>query len=226
MADSEQLPHGFDVLQDPETLRPLAHPTRQRIFIAAVHEPVSAKELAQRFEQPLARISYHVRTLADAGLLRVVRRTRRRGAMETHYRAIATLEVNDEVLERAGPEFRAIWWQSAVRYLTDDTLHEVAAGAAEFDGALLARAHFVATDEGRDRLRAELLDFYERLARLEEELWHEARESGAPVTELNLGLLFHPGEHRAGRNGSFIVTQTRPGESELDTIPPVTAERD
>ena len=76
------------------------HPLRMRAYVEAVKGPVSAKELADRLGVPLQRMSYHVRLLAEAGLLEVVRKTPRRGAIETHYRAIATLEVDDEALTR------------------------------------------------------------------------------------------------------------------------------
>ena len=48
-------------------------------------------------------MSYHVRLLAEAGLLSVVRKTPRRGAIETHYRAVATLEVDDDALDAPRP---------------------------------------------------------------------------------------------------------------------------
>jgi DNA-binding transcriptional ArsR family regulator len=218
--------HGFDVLQDPAALRTLAHPTRQRIYGAAVREAVSAKELAERFEQPLARISYHVKTLADAGLLQVVRRTPRRGATETHYRAVSTLEVSDEVVERAGPEFRALWAESGLRNLADDAVHAFTHGAAEAPDAFIARAHFVTTEAGRRRLREEVRAFYTRLGRLEEELWREVAQTDAPRQELSVGVLFYPGSLRGERNRSLIITRTLPGDEDLDTIPPVAAERD
>src|SRR5687767_10789772 len=82
---------------DEDAMRALAHPIRIAIFMESVHRPLSAKEAAEMLEQPLPKVSYHVRALADAGLLKPVRRTRRRGAIETHYRAAAKLEVSDDV---------------------------------------------------------------------------------------------------------------------------------
>src|SRR5688572_5119034 len=110
---------GFDLLRDPEVMRVLAHPTRMRIFAASVAEPLSAKELAERFEQPVGRLSYHVRALADAGLLKAVRRTRRRGAVETHYRAVATPDLGDDVIAEAGPEVLSIFAQAMVRDIAE-----------------------------------------------------------------------------------------------------------
>jgi DNA-binding transcriptional ArsR family regulator len=121
---------GYELLRDPAVLRVLAHPTRMKIYTAMVKEPLSAKDLAERLEQPLARLSYHVRTLADAGLLRPVRQTRRRSAIETHYRAIATFDISDEVLAAGGPETLAAYAHAMVRDIAEDTLDAVERGAA------------------------------------------------------------------------------------------------
>lgn len=217
---------GYELIKDPAALRVLAHPTRTRIFVAAVREPVSAKELAARFEQPLARLSYHVRALAEAGLLRPVRQTRRRGAIETHYRAIATLEIDDDVIESAGPEVRAMMYESALRTIVDDALNAVGEADHRPGDVLVARAHFTVTEEGRERLRQELRAIYERLGRLEEELWEQAQAGDEELVELNVGLLLHPGAERAGRNGALCAQRRPPGEPDLNTIPPIGAERD
>jgi DNA-binding transcriptional ArsR family regulator len=190
-----------------------------------VHEDVSAKELAARFEQPLARTSYHVRMLADAGLLRVVRRTPRRGATETHYRAVSTYEISDETLEQADPAVRAAWLAAVVRNVADDALHAFGVEqAGDAEDALLARAHFVTTADGRRRLYEEVLAFYKRLGELEAELWDEARASDEPAHELALAIAFYPGTLRGERNRSLVIARG-PGD-EIDTIPPVEADRD
>ena len=214
---------GLELLRDPAVLRALAHPTRMRIYVAAVREALSAKELAERFEQPLARVSYHMRALADAGLLRPVRQTRRRGAIETHYRAIATPDISDEVIAEADPEVVAFFAQAMVRDLADDTLDAVGRGAARNPDFVLSRAHFRVSEEGRERLFREMLAFYDRLRALEEELRQEAGEGAA---EMNVTLGLYEGEQRAERNGPFVMLQTPPGEPIPVLIPPREEPRD
>ena len=216
---------GLELLRDPAVLRALAHPTRMRIYVAAVREALSAKELAERFEQPLARVSYHVKALFDAGLLEVVSRTPRRGATETHYRAIATLELSEEAQERGGTELRALFAESMLRLLGDDAVHAFVNGATEEHDSLLTRAHFVTSDAGRRRLRAEIQAFYDRLVELEQELWEEAQAGDGPTHHLALGLVFYPGDLRGERNRSMILAKATPGEPEPDTIPPYSVDR-
>ena len=66
-------------------LRALSHPLRPKI-LARAREPVSPNQLAGHLRTPLGTVSYHVRELADAGLLELVRTEPRRGAIEHFYR--------------------------------------------------------------------------------------------------------------------------------------------
>ncbi len=62
--------------------RALAHPLRVRIVEAAGSgDEVSPVELADALGEPLGVVSYHVRTLAEAGLLELAGTSFRRGAV-------------------------------------------------------------------------------------------------------------------------------------------------
>jgi DNA-binding transcriptional ArsR family regulator len=210
--DDDEPPPGLEVWQDLDTLRALMHPLRMRAYVEAVKGPVSAKELAERLEVPLQRMSYHVRLLAESGLLHVVRKTPRRGAVETHYRAVATLDVDDEALT-ASPELLTLWTQLLLRLIAEDADHAVEQGAGADEDFILARAHFAVDAAGRERVEQEVLDFYDRLARLEEEL---RRPDGEHTDGLNVALVVHRGAREAGRNGPLI---SQMGTTRL-TIPP------
>jgi len=66
----------------------LAHPTRRRILRRAIAQEaeVSPRGLASELELPLARISYHVRTLAHCGALELARTRQTRGSNQHFYR--------------------------------------------------------------------------------------------------------------------------------------------
>lgn len=204
---------GSIAFKDLDTVKPLAHPMRMRAYIEAVKRPVSAKELAELMDVPLQRMSYHVRALADAGLLRVVRRTPRRGAMETHYRAIATLEFSDEAEAASSPEAIAFWRQAHLRWLTEEVLHAIDLGAAGDEDYFVTRAHFVVDDEGRKRLAEVLREFYKQLTALEAEL---AVEPGEGTHEINVLLGQYAAQRAGGRHGPSMVGLPW----EYDTIPP------
>ena len=66
--------------------RALAHPIRARIVAVLGDGELSPVELARELELSLGVVSYHVRMLADAGVVELSRTTSRRGAIQHHYR--------------------------------------------------------------------------------------------------------------------------------------------
>jgi len=68
----------------------LAHPLRRRILRAMIADrgEASPRELASNLEQPLSRLSYHVRVLAHCGALEPTRTRRIRGSTQHFYRAV------------------------------------------------------------------------------------------------------------------------------------------
>lgn len=67
--------------------RALAHPVRVEILRSLLeHEPGTPSGFAVMLEIPLGVASHHVRRLRDLRLIRIVRRTHRRGAVQHHYR--------------------------------------------------------------------------------------------------------------------------------------------
>jgi DNA-binding transcriptional ArsR family regulator len=73
---------------DPDLLSALSHPLRISIMREA-GEPFSPKQLSDRWggEVSLQLIAYHVRLLAEAGLLKLESTRPRRGAVEHFYKA-------------------------------------------------------------------------------------------------------------------------------------------
>jgi DNA-binding transcriptional ArsR family regulator len=213
-APHEPVPSGFDALSDPAAVRALAHPTRTKIFIMAVHEPVSATDAGRYLQQPVDRVSYHMRTLAEAGLIAPVRRTQRRGATETHYRAVATFDVSDDVLD-ASSGLRTTMYSVVVDEMAADMSTAVHEGAAEEDDFLAARGHFVVSEAGRKRLADELRAIHLRLAALEQELREEALAGGGePAHEMNILLALYPGDLSRGRNRPWTASRAWPDYGE------------
>jgi len=68
----------------------LAHPTRRQILRELIADggELSPRELAARLTQPLTRLSYHVRTLAQCGALELVRTKQIRGSTQHFYRPV------------------------------------------------------------------------------------------------------------------------------------------
>ena len=77
--------------------RAMAHPMRGRILATLDGQELSPVELARELGASLGVVSYHVRVLADAGLVELARTTARRGAIQHHYRLRDSAAVSGSV---------------------------------------------------------------------------------------------------------------------------------
>ena len=84
----ESMPNQEPVtnITDPRWLRAISHPIRIRLLAMLDEEAASPVILASKLNQPLGTIAYHVRTLYDLGLLKLVSTRQRRGATEHYYK--------------------------------------------------------------------------------------------------------------------------------------------
>jgi DNA-binding transcriptional ArsR family regulator len=87
----------YQQLQNPALTRGLAHPLRTRMLAILLEREASPKELADEFGIPLANVAYHIQVLKKLKLIRLVRKTPRRGAVEHHYKADQSAHIGNEV---------------------------------------------------------------------------------------------------------------------------------
>lgn len=210
-------PSGAFFARQPEKLKVLAHPIRMKILKQAQLREISAKEASRDLGEPIGKVSYHVRVLADAGMLELTRQTPRRGAIESHYRATIVMDLDEETWTAVGDHGRRLMLAAAAREWSADLLGAVEAGGFELDEALLANAHFCADDQGLAELREAMDAHYARL--LEIEAGIAARRAAAPdteVTEVNVGMAFYEGTHSPAANAPFFA---RRGGDQFPLIP-------
>ena len=75
----------------------MAHPMRARILASLDGRELSPVELARELEASLGVVSYHVRVLAEAGVVELARTTARRGAIQHHYKLRDNASVSGSV---------------------------------------------------------------------------------------------------------------------------------
>src|SRR5258706_11809475 len=83
-------------ITDPRVVKALAHPLRVRILSMLDESVLSPTQMATELEVPIGNVSYHTRQLLELGLIKLVRETPRRGAVEHHYTAEARPLITDE----------------------------------------------------------------------------------------------------------------------------------
>jgi DNA-binding transcriptional ArsR family regulator len=85
----------------------VAHPVRCRLMAVFADRVASPNEVAHQFGMPVGDVSYHVRTLKDAGLIELVEERPVRGSTEHFYRAvIKSIVISDEEYEDLSIEER------------------------------------------------------------------------------------------------------------------------
>jgi DNA-binding transcriptional ArsR family regulator len=83
-------------IDDPRLVKALAHPLRVNILRVLQSRVASPSEIATELSAPLGNVSYHVRVLERAGLLKLERTRQRRGAIEHYYGAVGRLRITDK----------------------------------------------------------------------------------------------------------------------------------
>jgi DNA-binding transcriptional ArsR family regulator len=85
-----------DDITDPRLAKALAHPLRIEILRHLGDRTASPSEIAAEIGAPLTNVSYHVRKLRALGLIKLVRKTPKRGVIEHYYSARQRRQVTDE----------------------------------------------------------------------------------------------------------------------------------
>jgi DNA-binding transcriptional ArsR family regulator len=92
-------------ITDPRLVKALAHPIRVRALQLLEGRTLTPKQIAAELDLPLENVSYHVRTLAKFGLIKLERRRMgRRGAVEHLYRTASRPRITAETWDQL-PEF-------------------------------------------------------------------------------------------------------------------------
>ena len=153
---------------DPRLVKALAHPLRVQILSTLEDRIASPSDLATELDAPLGNVSYHVRTLADLGLVKLVKRRTRRGAVEHYYQARGRAQVSD----RAWAQVPGVVKRSMVAVALDQAIDQAGAAAAKggFDrsDSNLSRESLTLDPEGWSELSQAVGRLHEELASIQE----------------------------------------------------------
>jgi DNA-binding transcriptional ArsR family regulator len=175
----------YSPLNDPGLVRAIAHPLRARILGILQERRASPKELAAELGLPLANVAYHVRILSDLKLIRLVKKTPRRGAIEHHYEAIGEAYVNDSAWGATPPIVRDKLLAAALEEISRSVNDSATTGGFDRSDVHLTRTRLVLDEQAWRELGEDLM----RVLRRADELQRESAE--------RLKANDHEGEHRA-----------------------------
>jgi DNA-binding transcriptional ArsR family regulator len=175
----------------PAVMKALSHPLRARILGVLEERQASPVELARMLDRPVENVSYHVHLLAQLGLVKLVRETRVRGAIEHHYEATMRPVVNDrdwaalpKLVKRSGAA-------AVIERLGEDMVAAVPAGGFDGAGTHVSRTELALDARAWDELGAALEQVLTKALRLEAEAARRARrtQDRAGLVSATLGVL-------------------------------------
>jgi DNA-binding transcriptional ArsR family regulator len=143
-------------ISDPRIIKALTHPLRIQILAALDERTASPSELADELGAPLGNVSYHVRQLAGLGLIKLVKRTPRRGAIEHHYKAVGRPQITDDAWAGTPATVKDAVMGAALGDLGAAVSSAAAAGGFSRPDAHLTRTQVTLDEKGWKDLDKEL----------------------------------------------------------------------
>jgi DNA-binding transcriptional ArsR family regulator len=141
-------------INDPRFLKAVAHPVRVRILAMLDEGPASPKQLADRLNASLGVVAYHVRTLHELDLLKLVGTRQRRGATEHIYAAVARPSFNDDAWASMEPVAKQRVLGATLRQIGEYANASAAAGGFDRSDANVSRLSLRLDEKGWEQLAA------------------------------------------------------------------------
>ena len=168
---------GITHLNDVNLVRALAHPLRARVLGILEERRASPRELADELGAPLGTVSYHVRTLAQLKLIKLVKKTPRRGAIEHHYEAVGAAQVSDRVWAETPAIVKNAMVRSALGDVARSVNEAAALGGFNRADAHLLRTHLTLDEQGWRELADALMELDAQAQRIQAESEARLRKS-------------------------------------------------
>ena len=182
---------------DQRIVKALAHPLRIRMLTVLNQRIASPSELAGELDEPIGNVSYHMRTLADLGMVELVRTEPRRGAVEHYYRAIERPHVPAQDWATLPASVRRSFSDVAGRQVLDDFTSAAKSGAFDRDGARLNRLELKLDQKGWEEMGKLLDDTAQRIEKIAAKA--KDRKSGGDQLEAAAVLMLFEAGGRPGK---------------------------
>src|SRR2546423_6384723 len=164
---------------DPRLVKALAHPLRVQILSTLEDRIASPSDLAAELDAPLGNVSYHVRTLADLGLVKLVKRRTRRGAVEHYYQARGRAQVSNRAWAQVPGVVKRSMVAVALEQAVDAAGAAAAAGGFDHEESNLSRQTVTLDPDGFSELSQAIGRLQEEAAGIHERSTARLEKAGA-----------------------------------------------
>jgi DNA-binding transcriptional ArsR family regulator len=146
------------------------HEVRLDAFLATFEAMASPKEVAKLLKRPLSDASFHMKELRKGGVVEVVKRAKRRGAIEHYYRAVKPPEVDEEEWKAMPRSARRRIVALGLQVIVADALSALRHGKLEADDNMyLVWMPMRLTPEGEDKITDLQAEMYARMTAIKAE---------------------------------------------------------
>jgi DNA-binding transcriptional ArsR family regulator len=154
-------------ITDPRIAKALAHPLRLQILEILQQRDASPSEISEEIGAPLGNVSYHVRQLAAFGLVKLVRETPRRGAVEHHYRAEARPRITDGAWDAMPGIVKQATVAATLEHIGRQVRIAAESGGFDSPDVHISRVPMVLDEQGRRELATLALELLDRTQAIE-----------------------------------------------------------
>jgi DNA-binding transcriptional ArsR family regulator len=144
-------------------VRALAHTLRVRILGILDERTASATDIATEIGAPLGNVAYHVRTLASLGMIKRVGQRRRRGAIESFYKADVRPVITDQTWSQVPEVVKQAMVQANLGTTGLYVQHAAQTGGFSRKDAHLSRTSIQVDEESWKELSVELAECFAKI---------------------------------------------------------------
>ena len=171
---------------DPRLVKALAHPLRVQILTTLEDRVASPSDLAAELDAPLGNVSYHVRTLADLGLVKLVKRRTRRGAVEHYYQARGRAQVSNRAWAQVPGVVKRSMVAVALEQAVDAAGAASVAGGFDHEDSNLSRQTVTLDAKGFSELSQAITRLHDEVAGIHERSTGRLEKGGEDAVQAGL----------------------------------------
>ncbi|MEA2440714.1 MAG: hypothetical protein QOH76_2138 [Thermoleophilaceae bacterium] len=177
-----------DDITDPRLAKALAHPLRLEILRRLGDRTASPSEIAEEIGAPLTNVSYHVRKLRALGLIKLVKKTPKRGVIEHYYSAKPRRQMSDDVWAETPSIVKEALLGPAAKVGLEQMIKATKEGGFDRAEAHYSNTFMKLDERGWKALAAVLEEYLERLSTIEKEA-HERLASDKDAKPMYAGAV-------------------------------------
>ncbi|MEA2421408.1 MAG: hypothetical protein QOF55_507 [Thermoleophilaceae bacterium] len=158
-----------DDITDPRLAKALAHPLRLEILRHLGDRTASPSEIAAEIGAPLTNVSYHVRKLRALGVIKLVKKTPKRGVIEHYYSAERRQQASDEVWAQTPPIVKAALLEPVAKDAAEKIVGAAYAGGFDRADMHLSTNYMKLDEQGWKEIAKLLQKTLEQVGNIEEQ---------------------------------------------------------